>query len=87
MLTIAPRIRQLVETDQTAKICPEAYEGVDTRDLVEPPSRMVLMVGLIFLCFTLAVLHFLRFDVPQSSKGPQRFPRPNLPRRSPAKQK
>src|SRR4029077_8827013 len=56
MLTIAPRIRHLVETDQSARICPEAYERVDTRDLVQPPSSRMLIVGLLFGCFTLAVL-------------------------------
>src|SRR5204863_8355864 len=48
MLSIAPRIRHLVENDQSAKICPEAYEGVDTRNLVQPPSSRMVIVGLIF---------------------------------------
>ena len=56
MLTIAPRIRHLVENDQNARICPEAYEGIDTRNLVEPPSRRMVLVGLVFACFTLAIL-------------------------------
>jgi len=56
MLTIAPRIRHLVEMDQTAKICPEAYASVDTRDLVQPPRDRMVLVGIIFLCFTLSVL-------------------------------
>src|SRR5881396_2656096 len=29
MMTIAPRIRHRVDSDQTARICPEAYTGVD----------------------------------------------------------
>jgi hypothetical protein len=56
MLTIAPRIRHLVETDQMARICPEAYASVDTRDLVRPPGDRMLLVGIIFVCFTLSVL-------------------------------
>lgn len=56
MLSIAPRIRHLVENDQNARICPETYEGVDTRNLVEPPSSRMVLVGMIFLGFTLAVL-------------------------------
>ncbi len=55
MLTIAPRIRHLVEADQTAKICPDAYEGIDTRDLVQPPGSRMVFVGILFLCFILAV--------------------------------
>jgi hypothetical protein len=45
-----------VENDQTARICPEAYQGVDTRNLVEPPSSRMVLVGLVFACFTFAVL-------------------------------
>jgi len=55
MLTIAPRIRHLVEADQTAKICPDAYEGIDSRNLVQPPSSRMVFVGILFLCFILAV--------------------------------
>jgi type VI protein secretion system component VasF len=56
MMTLAPRIRNLLDLDQSARICPEAYEGLDTRDLVRPPSSRLVLVGLIFLGFTLAVL-------------------------------
>ena len=56
MLTIAPRIRQMVEADQMAKICPESYEGIDTRDLVQPPSSKMALIGIIFLCFILAAI-------------------------------
>lgn len=56
MLSIAPRIRHLVENDQNARICPETYDGVDTRSLVEPPSSRMVLVSMIFIGFTLAVL-------------------------------
>ena len=56
MLTLAPRIRHLVETDQSARICPETYEAVDTRNLVQPPGSRLAFVGILFLCFILAVL-------------------------------
>ena len=56
LMKIAPRVRTLVENDQNAKICPEAYAAVDTRDLVEPPSSRMLIVGLVFGAFLLAVL-------------------------------
>ena len=55
MLTIAPRIRHLVEADQTAKICPDAYDGIDARNLVQPPGSKMVFVGILFLCFILAV--------------------------------
>ncbi len=56
MLSIAPRIRHLVENSQDTRICPEAYEKLDERNLVQPPSSRMVVVGLVFLCFTLAVL-------------------------------
>lgn len=63
MLSIAPRIRHLVETDLNTRICPEAYERIDTRDLVQPPSSRMALVGLVFGVFTLAVLisYFLMY--------------------------
>jgi type VI protein secretion system component VasF len=56
MLALSSRVRHLMENDPSAKLCPEAYEGVDTRNLVEPPSKRMVLVGLIFGGFTLAVL-------------------------------
>jgi type VI protein secretion system component VasF len=67
MLSIAPRIRHLVENDPTARICPEAYQNVDTRDLVEPPGSRLAFVGLLFVCCTLAVLISYLFMYRQAS--------------------
>src|SRR6266496_2609167 len=69
MLTIAPRIRHLVEADQTAKICPDAYEGIDSRNLVQPPSSRMVLVGILFLCFILAVLITYVFLYRSASKS------------------
>lgn len=55
MQRIAPRIRHVVEADTKARICPENYEGIDTRNLIQPPSSRMVLVTMIFLCFTLAV--------------------------------
>jgi len=56
VLTIAPRIRRWLDADETARICVDAYEGVDTRDLTERPSQKLFVIGIIFLCFTVAAL-------------------------------
>ena len=56
MLALAPRIRRWLDADETAKICADAYEGVDGRDLTEPPSRKVLLISLIFVCLIVAAL-------------------------------
>jgi type VI secretion system protein ImpK len=56
MFTIAPRIKRWLEADEVAKICPDAYEGVDTRDLTEPPSRKVLVISMVFVCLIFACI-------------------------------
>lgn len=56
MLTMAPRIRRWLDADESARICLDAYEVVDTRDLTERPSRRLMLVGIIFICFTVAAL-------------------------------
>src|SRR6516225_19000 len=69
MLSIAPRIRHLVENDQTARICPEAYQGVDTRDLIQPPGSRMVFLSMVFACFTLAVLISYLIMYRQASKN------------------
>jgi type VI protein secretion system component VasF len=56
MFSVAPRIRRWIEADEMAKICPDAYENVDTRDLTEPPSRRLVVIGMVFLCLAVASL-------------------------------
>jgi type IV/VI secretion system ImpK/VasF family protein len=56
MLQIAPRIRHMVENDQSARICPEAYENVDSRDLVQPPGARLVFLAWLFGGFVLAVI-------------------------------
>ncbi len=56
MLEVAPRIRHLIESDTTVRVCPEAYQNVDTRDLVEPPSSKMVVILIIFLVFLLTTL-------------------------------
>lgn len=56
MLEISNRLRGQVETDRNAKVTPEAYEGVDTRNLTEPPSRPLLMWVVALVVMGLAVV-------------------------------
>jgi len=64
MFTIAPRIKRMIDADEMARICPDAYEGVDARDFTEPPSRKVLVISLIFLCLIVAgvISYFLLYS-------------------------
>ena len=61
MLDISQRIRSAMETNRTARICPEAYEHVDTRDLVQPPKLggiAVIFVGLCLIVLTVEIYLF-----------------------------
>lgn len=63
-LEISSRIRSAMELDESAKVCPEAYEHVNTADLVEPPGSRLLgvaiaMVGLLLVVFAMNVALYL----------------------------
>jgi type VI secretion system protein ImpK len=53
MVDISQRIGSAMDTSQNTKICPEAYAGVDTRDLVQQPGLGIGVIAVIFLglCF------------------------------------
>jgi type VI secretion system protein ImpK len=63
MNTILPRIRHLVQRAESEKICPEAYEHVDTRKLTEPPAGRLVVVGvaLLVLAAALAITYVWMF--------------------------
>lgn len=56
MNDIAPRIQHLMDKDHLAQVCPEAYRGVDTTNLIPPESNSLVIVGILFACFTVAAL-------------------------------
>ena len=53
MLDISHRIGSAIDASQNTRICPEAYAGVDTRDLVQQPGLGIGAIAAIFLglCF------------------------------------
>jgi len=53
MLDISHRIGSAIDANQKNRICPEAYAGVDTRDLVQRPGLGIGAIVVIFLglCF------------------------------------
>ena len=63
MSKISARISGMMDADEKSCICPEAYENVDTRDFVEPPSAKLVGVGitLIALIVIWAVAYFCLF--------------------------
>ncbi len=56
MLEIMPRLRAFIDSDPTARICPEAYQNVDQRNLVEPPSNKIAVITICFIVLTLTAL-------------------------------
>ncbi|MBX3316222.1 MAG: DotU family type IV/VI secretion system protein [Phycisphaeraceae bacterium] len=46
MMEISARIRTHVDKDDGSKICPEAYEHTSTADLIEPPGRSLVGIGI-----------------------------------------
>ena len=63
MLQCSARIRKYLDSDEMAKICPEAYENVDTRNLVQPPGKTLLGIGiaLVGLILVLFVVNYSLF--------------------------
>lgn len=54
MLEISARMRGMIDADQSARICPEAYENVDKRDLTLPPIHGIaslVIAAVIMLVF------------------------------------
>ncbi len=61
MRELALRIKDYLNTEERAKTCPEAYEHLDTRNLVEPPGAKLLgiviaIVGLVIVLFVTNVV-------------------------------
>ena len=46
MSKISARISGMIDADEKSYICPEAYENVDDRDFVEPPSTKLVGLGI-----------------------------------------
>jgi type VI secretion system protein ImpK len=65
METIARRIAGTMEPDPAARICPEAYQYLDTRNLIEKPTIKIGAIAVIFLALSLVVLavNFYLFKV------------------------
>src|ERR1700745_1277991 len=56
MLDISQRIRGGMETDNSVRICPEAYQHVDTRDLGQAPASRLGGIAVVFIGLCLLVL-------------------------------
>ena len=63
MIECSTRLRGSIDVDQSSRICPEAYEHVDTSDLVQPPGAKLvgIAVALLLLIILLFVVNVYLF--------------------------
>jgi type IV/VI secretion system ImpK/VasF family protein len=70
MIDLEQRIPpELIDTQHTAKVCPEAYQYLDTRNLVEPPGLKLATMGILFLGLVFIVLAVNFYLFRQASTG------------------
>ncbi len=65
MLEISARIRGMMNVEELSRICPEAYEHTDTRDLTEPigaklVGMIVALIGLGIVLFVTNIYLYMR---------------------------
>ena len=65
MEVIAKRISSSLDRERLARICPEAYQYLDSRNLIEPPASKIgaIIVAFVILCLTVAIMNFYLFRV------------------------
>lgn len=56
MNSIFPRIRHRLDYDPKARFFKEAYQSVDTRSFLQPPSRRLAILGVVLVFLSLSVL-------------------------------
>jgi type IV/VI secretion system ImpK/VasF family protein len=63
MVDISHRIKAAMITDETSRVTPEAYVGVDTRDLLGRPGVTLGVIAVIFLglCLTVVTVEIYLF--------------------------
>lgn len=56
MMEIAPRIRSAVDSDDSARICPEAYSFTNTTNMPMPVGTRLAGIAIVFVCLILVVI-------------------------------
>ncbi|MHC5001565.1 MAG: DotU family type IV/VI secretion system protein [Planctomycetota bacterium] len=49
-------LRSMMEAEESSRLTPQAYEQVDTRDLIEPPGTKILYIAIALLCLVAATV-------------------------------
>jgi type VI protein secretion system component VasF len=71
MLEISARLRGMIDADWSSRLCAEAYENVDTRNLTQPPNRtlVLLLVGVILFAAAMLVGYVQMFKQASEKLG------------------
>jgi type VI protein secretion system component VasF len=56
MLECSSRLRNVMDVDEFSRICPRAYDHVDTSDLVEPPGTKLVGITIALLGLVVVIL-------------------------------
>ena len=55
-MEIMPRVRSYIDTDDSARICPDAYEHTNTANLPLPVGTRLLGIAIVFIGLILVVV-------------------------------
>lgn len=71
MTEMSSRIRDKIDLSESARICPEAYEHVNTANLIEPPGAKLvgIVIGFAGLVIVLFIANILLFQQSRSDLG------------------
>jgi len=73
MSKISARVSRMIDADEKSYICPEAYENVDARDFVEPPSTRLVGIGItligLIVVWSIAYLCLLKWTLDDVSNS------------------
>ncbi len=76
MKEMSSRIRNFIKTESSIKICPKAYENIDSRNLIQPPSQqlMYLVIAAVTTMLLLFIMNIMLFrsalsDLPRTLKA------------------
>ena len=72
MKEIAARLQAAGQFAETQKICPDAYEKVDTRDLIEPPGTKLVGIGIVLIGLLIVLFFTYGFVYHDSSNDLQK---------------
>lgn len=68
-LEISSRLRGMIDADYAARICPDAYEHVDTRNLTQPPNRSLAGLAILSVGLLIVVVITYIYFFKQASTG------------------